>query len=120
MSNFIKRVGFAIAGLKVFFKGEQNGRIQLAIAFLVIVSGMFTGLSSIDWCIILLCIALVLSLEMVNTAIERICNMQTTEFHPSIKIIKDVAAAAVLWSALISAIVGMLVFIPYIRRFLHQ
>ncbi len=120
MNSFIKGVGFAIAGIKFFFTGEQNGRIQLGIAFLVVVAGLFTGISTVEWCLILFCIAIVLSLEMVNTAIERICNMQTTEFHPTIKIIKDVAAAAVLWSAFISAIIGLVIFIPYIKSYLVQ
>jgi diacylglycerol kinase len=81
---------------------------------------MFTGLSTVEWCLILFSIALVLSLEMVNTAIERVCNMQTTEFHPAIKVIKDVAAAAVLLSSVIAAIIGMLVFIPHIRYYLFH
>jgi undecaprenol kinase len=51
---------------------------------------------------------------MLNSAIERVCNMYTTEFHPVIKIIKDVAAAAVLWSALISLIIGVIIFLPYV------
>ncbi len=68
---------------------------------------------------LLLCTGLVISLEMLNSAIERICNMYTTEFHPAIKIIKDIAAAAVLWSALISLVVGLLIFLPYLLRLIQ-
>jgi diacylglycerol kinase len=115
MSSFIKNVGFASEGVRYFFASERNGRIQLVMGFLVIALGIAVGLSRIDWCIILLCIALVLGLEMMNTALERVCEMLTTEIHPMIKIIKDVAAGAVLWVSVISAVVGVIISFPYLK-----
>ena len=63
---------------------------------------------------IILCIGIVLSLEIVNTSIEKLCNFLTTDFHPSIKIIKDVSAGAVLLFSLVSIVVACIIFLPKI------
>ena len=65
-----------------------------------------------EWIIVLICIAMVIGFEMLNTAIETLCNMVQEEYHPLIKIIKDVAAAAVLWVSIISVIIGLIIFLP--------
>lgn len=114
MSTFIKNVGFASAGIKYFFKNERNGKIQLVIGLLVISLGLVVNLSTVEWCIILGCIALVIALEMVNTSLERVCDMLSTEYHPMIKIIKDVAAGAVLWAAIFCATIGCIIFTPHL------
>lgn len=119
MLYFLRSLRFAINGIYHFFRRERNGQIQGVIALLVIVAGLFFGITHTEWLALLLCTGLVISLEMLNSAIERICNMYTTEFHPAIKIIKDVAAAAVLWSALISFVVGLIIFIPHIVALVH-
>jgi undecaprenol kinase/diacylglycerol kinase (ATP) len=98
----------------VFFRRERNGQIQGVVAVITVAAGFFWGVSRMEWIALLLCTALVISLEMLNSAIERICNLYTTEFHPAIKIIKDMAAAAVLWAALIAFVVGLLIFLPRI------
>lgn len=114
MLYFLRSLRFAANGIYHFFRRERNGQIQGVIALLVIVAGVFLGVSRIEWLALLICTGLVISLEMLNSAIERICNMYTTEFHPAIKIIKDVAAAAVLWAAIVSLVIGVIVFVPYI------
>lgn len=105
---------FAFNGLTQFFRTERNGRIQGIAAILVIIAGGFFHLSKIEWIAALLCIAMVLGLEMVNSAIEKLCNLITTDYHPQIKIIKDVSAAAVLVTSIISAIVAAIIFLPKI------
>lgn len=119
MSNFIYNVGYALEGIGYFFRNEKNGKIQLFIAIIIICFGLFVGLSSMEWCIILGCIGLVISLEMVNTSLEKVCAMLSTEHHPMIKIIKDVAAGAVFWSAISAAIIGSIIFLPYLKTILH-
>ena len=114
MRYFIRSLRFAIHGIFQFFLRERNGQIQGVIALVVMAAGFFFGITKAEWLYVLICTALVISLEMLNSAIERVCNMYTTEFHPAIKIIKDVAAAAVLWSALISLIIGVIIFLPYV------
>ncbi len=118
MRYFIRSLRFALNGIWLFFRRERNGQIQGVMAMLVIAAGFLFRITKIEWMVMLVCTGLVISLEMLNSAIERICNMYTTDFHPAIKIIKDIAAAAVLWSALISLAVGLLIFVPYIVRLL--
>ena len=114
MYSFKENVGFALEGIRYFFRNEKNGKIQGVIACLIVLLSFFFGISPIEWCIILTSIALVIALEMVNTAMEKVCAMLTTEYHPIIKIIKDVAAGAVLWASVFTAIIGCIIFIPYI------
>lgn len=116
MRYFIRSIRFAFHGVYHFFRRERNGQIQGVIAVLVTASGLFFDISRTEWLALLICTGLVISLEMLNSAIERICNMYTTDFQPAIKIIKDVAAAAVLWSAIIALVVGIIIFLPYLLR----
>ncbi len=105
-------------GIAGFFKTDRNGKIHLTAAVLVFMAGWYFAISVTEWCLLLLCIGLVIALEMLNYALERVCNMIHTEWHPVIKAVKDVAAGAVLWSAIISAVIGLLIFIPKIRLLL--
>ena len=114
MLYFLRSLRFAMNGVYLFFRRERNGKIQGVIGLCAIAAGFFFRLDRFEWLVLLFCVGLVISLEMLNSAIERICNMHTTEFHPDIKIIKDVAAAAVLWSAFASFVVGLIIFIPHI------
>ena len=87
-------------------------RIHLGCAVLVIIAGLYLRLSGQEWICILLCIGLVIALECVNTAIERVCDRVTMEEDPLIGQAKDVAACAVLAMAITSVIVGVIVFLP--------
>jgi undecaprenol kinase/diacylglycerol kinase (ATP) len=120
MSTFLQNIGFATEGIKYFFKSERNGRIQAVIAFGVVAAGFYFGLSPLEWCLILGCISLVIALEMINTSLERVCAMLSLEFHPIVKIIKDVAAGAVLWSAIFCVIIGAIIFIPHLLLLLNN
>ena len=106
--------GFAFYGLFLFMKKERNGKIQLAIAVLAIACSVALQISGQQWISVLLCIAAVLSLEMLNSAIEKLCDFIHPGYHPTIKIIKDVAAGAVLWTSIISAVIGGIIFLPKI------
>jgi diacylglycerol kinase len=103
---------YAFNGCISFFGSERNGRIQLIVAICVIIVSLVARLTHIEWCIVLLCIGLVISLEMINSAIEKICDHIQPDYHILIKTIKDIAAAAVLWVSIISVIAGLLIFIP--------
>jgi len=109
-------MGWASEGILYFFKTERNGRIQAVAAILMIGAGFYFDIRAIEWCFILGCIALIISLEMLNTAIERVCEMLSKDYHPMVKIIKDVAAGAVWWSAIFIAIIGGLIFYPYLLK----
>lgn len=112
------RVRYALQGWAAFFLHETHGQVQAVIAVLVLVAGLFFGISRTEWIAVLFCIALVLSLEMVNTALEKLADQTHPERHPQIGLVKDVAAGAVLWASLISVLVGALVFWPYLAQML--
>ncbi|MBA3665174.1 MAG: diacylglycerol kinase family protein [Bacteroidetes bacterium] len=118
--SYIKKRGlsfrYAFNGLAAAFK-EPNFRIQSVIALVVIALGIGFDICKYEWCIIIGCCILVLSLELVNSAIERMCNMVTMEVNPHIKFIKDICAAAVLIASAGSFVIGLMVFIPYLRKF---
>jgi undecaprenol kinase/diacylglycerol kinase (ATP) len=104
----------AFKGLQNFFFHERNGKIQLFIGCITVAAAFILHISSLEWVAILLCIGLVLSLEMLNSAIEKLCDLIHKDFHPVIKIVKDVSAASVLWSSIISAAIASIIFIPKI------
>ncbi len=120
MKHFFKAFLFAAHGIKQFFAHERNAKIQTAIGISAIVLGLTVSISPYQWMFVLFCIALVISLEMINSAIERYCDLVTIDYHPTIKIIKDVAAGAVLVASIISLIIGLIIFIPAIVQFLTQ
>jgi len=110
----IKNFSDAGRGIIYLFKSQSNARIELAIAILVLGAGWFLKINSFEWLIVILCIALVLSLEGINTSIEILAD----KLHPGkdneIRKVKDVAAGAVLVAAIVSAIAGFIIFVPYI------
>jgi diacylglycerol kinase len=120
MKKFFKSIVFASQGVKQFFIHERNSKLQIVMGVTAILLGIVVSLSSFQWLLVLLCIGFVISLEMINSAIERYCDLVTTDFHPSIKIIKDVAAGAVLVASIMSLVIGLIIFIPGLVKFLNQ
>ena len=119
MKRFFKAMVFGWQGVKQFFSRERNARIQSVMGILAIILGFTVSISSYQWMFVLFCIGMVISLEMINSAIERYCDLVTIDYHPSIKIIKDVAAGAVLVASITSLIIGLIIFIPAIVEFLN-
>ena len=95
--------------------GEYNSRVHLVSAVVVVSAGLWFGLPRGDWLILILTIALVISLEAVNTAIEALCDLVSPDPHPKIKLAKDVAAGAVLVAAIAALFVAALIFGPHLR-----
>jgi diacylglycerol kinase len=110
----IKSFGWAFNGLKDCILHEKNFRIQYILALLVVIAGIFLSLSSTEWMIILLSFAVVLSFEIINSAIEKLCDLVSPDFSLTIKKVKDMSASAVLLSAIISFIIGCIIFLPKI------
>ncbi|HEX5155352.1 MAG TPA: diacylglycerol kinase family protein [Parafilimonas sp.] len=104
----------AFNGIQYFFKTERNGKIQLFVSFLVMLTGFYFRLSPTEWVFIFLCIGAVLAMEMLNSALEHLCNMVHHDYHPVIKIIKDVSAGAVLFTSVMSVLIGLVIFLPKI------
>lgn len=110
----IKAFGYAFSGIGSAFTQEAHLKIHLAATVTVICAGFYFSILPVEWCILILCCALVISLEMVNSAIENTCNLVTTSHNPKIKYIKDVAAGAVLVASLASLIIAVIIFKPYL------
>ena len=120
MFRLTRSFSFALNGLRICVVKGTNFKIHLFCTALAALAGSFFHLSLSEWLIILLCIGLVISMEMLNTAIEQLCDVVHKENHPGIKIIKDIAAGAVLVSAIIAAICGAFIFLPKIISFIQS
>ena len=112
MHKFFKAFDYAWSGILYGIKAERNLKFHLFAATVVVFTGLITGLSVMEWCIVLLLIGGMLALEMMNAAIERVVDLITMESHPLAKHAKDLAAGAVLIYAIISAVIGWLIFVP--------
>ena len=112
--KFIQSLQFAISGIITFFRNERNGQIQLVAAIIVVTLGLVFQIDTKEWLVVVLCILMVVTLEMINTALEQLCDVVQPDYHPQIKIIKDIAAGAVLIAALGSVIAGAIIFVPKI------
>jgi diacylglycerol kinase len=104
----------AAQGVAFVVRSEPNMRIHLALAGLVTGIGLWVGLDLAEWRWLATAIALVLVVELVNTAIEQACNAVTLEYNSAVKAAKDAAAAAVLLSACFAGLIGITIFAPHV------
>ena len=111
--RLIKSIGYAINGLKICLK-EPNFKIHIGLAILAVTLGFVFHISDMEWMVVIICIGLLLGFEILNTAMEQMCNSIYPGFNPFVKIIKDVSAAAVLIVAIMAALCGAIIFIPKI------
>ncbi|NDV70351.1 diacylglycerol kinase family protein [Dysgonomonas sp. 25] len=103
---------YAFNGLKILLGAEHNARIHLVVAVIACLMGWFLDISAMEWLVILILIGLVIAMEIVNSCIEYICNFISPAIDDRIKIIKDLASAAVLIVAIIAVICGFIIFLP--------
>ena len=108
--SFRRSFLFAIQGFRTAIRSERNIKVMLAAGACAIVAGLVVQLDALSWAIVLLCCGVVISAELVNTAIETTIDLVSPEFHPLAGRAKDIAAAAVWVLATIVAIVGIIVF----------
>ncbi|HYG00820.1 MAG TPA: diacylglycerol kinase family protein [Chryseosolibacter sp.] len=113
MKQFLKSFLFAIRGVKFSIVDQRNLKVQTFIAFITIAAGFYFRITLIEWCIVLITIGLVIGLEIINTAIENLVDLVTTEWKPLAGRIKDMAAGAVLTASVIALVVGVIVFRKY-------
>jgi diacylglycerol kinase (ATP) len=114
MMSLLKSFGYARNGFIVAVREQQNLKIHLVAAAIVIVLGFYYKIATAHWCVLLIMIGLVISAELINTAIENLTDLVTKDRHPLAGKVKDIAAAAVLVLSVISVIVGILIFAPYV------
>lgn len=110
----IKSFKYALAGLKTLFSEEHNARIHLILALIVIVLGFVLKISPAEWISLIVVMSMVFICELINTSLEALADFASPEKHPQIKKVKDLAAGAVLISALSALITGVIIFAPKI------
>ncbi len=110
---------YAFNGLKILLKEEHNSRIHLVAAVLVLALGWFLKLSPIEWVLLAVAIGSVFTAELFNSALENLADFVSPEKQEKIKKAKDLAAAAVLVSAIVSVATACLIFLPKIYRYLQ-
>lgn len=103
---------YALNGLKEAYIRERNFRIHLFVAVIVIFVSFYFRLTAFEWIFIIIAIQMVLISELVNSLMERIIDYLKPDYHIQAKIIKDIAAAVVLISAITSVIIGVIIFVP--------
>ncbi|MBI2599531.1 diacylglycerol kinase family protein [Candidatus Daviesbacteria bacterium] len=104
---------YAFEGLVAALKEEPNLKFHLLTGLVAILISIYLKLSTIDWIIIILVIGFVITVELTNTAIEKVVNEFTDQIHPGAKLAKDISAAAALVASVTAAVVGLIIFIPY-------
>lgn len=113
VKTFLQGFQYAFNGMRILIT-ERNIKFHLVAAVAIIAASIYFELNRLEWVIILLCIGIVLSVEALNTSIEMLCDYIQPEHDSKIGLIKDVAAAAVLIVAILSVIIGIMIFLPKI------
>ncbi|MCG8016213.1 MAG: diacylglycerol kinase family protein [Candidatus Thiodiazotropha sp. 'RUGA'] len=113
-SGRIRSIGHAIEGIKIVLFTQHNAWVHLAATLSVVVAGIYFSITPNEWVWLVVAIVIVWVSEALNTAFELLCDVASPEFHPIVKKSKDVAAGAVLISAIGSIVIGSIVFLPYV------
>lgn len=112
--NRLKSVGYAFKGAVLLLKTEASIKIQFVIALILTAAGFYFNISTTEWIIQFLSIGLVMSIEGINTAIEKIADFMHPEHHKKIGFIKDIAAGAVFIASIFTIIIGFIIYLPKI------
>ena len=112
IKKFVNSFSYPIKGLKYAYRNEQNLAVDVGIALIVVIFGFIFKVNKYEWAILALTIGLVISCELMNTAIEATVDLVTEEYHPLAKVAKDTSAAAVFIFAIVAVIVGLIIFLP--------
>jgi diacylglycerol kinase (ATP) len=112
----LKSLGIAAKGAKHLILTEHSIMVQLVISFLVVYAGFFFQISKTEWMLQLLAIGLVLSIEGLNTAVEKFLDFYHPNEHPAVGKIKDIAAGAVFFAAIVAFFIGIIIYVPYLKE----
>lgn len=106
--------GFAYQGLKALFRTEHNAWIHGGLTVVALLLGLLLQISKTEWALLIIVMAMVFVTEIINTALEKTMDFISLEKHPQIKLVKDLAAAAVLITAVAALTIGAIIFLPKI------
>ena len=112
--NFSRSLRHALAGVRYAFREERNFQIELLLAIVALGLAFFFPLAASERTAIFLLIGFILSLELINTAFERLLDMLKPRVHPYVKVVKDVVAGSVLIGSVVALVVGIYIFLPYL------
>lgn len=112
IKRFFNSFRYSYQGLKYTYKYEQSMFIHILITIVVVILGILLKISTVEWFICLILIALVIASELINTAIEAVVDLASPKVDPLAKIAKDTASAAVFILSLASFICGLIIFVP--------
>lgn len=112
----LRSFGYAWKGIRSCIGKEQNLSFHLLATPTVVAAGYLAGITRTEWMLVILCIGLVIAAELFNSAIEQLVNLVSPQRHPLAGRVKDIAAGAVLVCAATAAIIGLIIFIPYLTR----
>lgn len=108
----LKSIGFALNGARKLITTEHSVMIQFSLAILLVLAGLYFGITQTEWLFQTLAIGLVMSIEGLNTAVEKMADFIHPEFNERIGFIKDIAAGAVFFAALTAISIGMIIYVP--------
>src|SRR5947207_10665013 len=117
-TNRLRSFRHALIGILRMIRCQHNAWIHALVTIAVLVVAVLLRISAADWCWIVLAISIVWTAEALNTAFEFLADAASREFHPLIRDAKDVAAGAVLITAFAAAVIGAIVFWPYVRKWI--
>jgi diacylglycerol kinase len=112
--KLLKSFGYAWRGIVVATREQLNIKLHYLAIAVVIFAGLYLGVTTSEWCWLVLCFGMVLSAELFNTAIENLVDLVSPEHHPLAGKVKDIAAGAVIVTAGMSVIIALLIFKKYI------
>ncbi|MFD2907666.1 diacylglycerol kinase [Flavobacterium ardleyense] len=110
----LKSMGFALKGAIKLITTEHSVMVQSSLAVLMIIAGFYFGITRIEWMFQILVFGLVLAVEGLNTAVEKIADFIHPEYHERIGFIKDIAAGAVFFAAMTAIAIGCIIYFPYL------
>ncbi|OYX84596.1 MAG: diacylglycerol kinase [Flavobacteriales bacterium 32-34-25] len=109
----LKSVSYALKGCIKLITTEHSVMVQSSLAVILTIAGFVIGISATEWLFQTLAIGLVLSIEGLNTAIEKVADFIHPDYHERIGFIKDIAAGAVFFSAITAIIIGLIIYVPH-------
>lgn len=112
--NRLKSVGFALRGALFLIRTEASIKVQIFITLIMIALGFYFDISNTEWILQIFAIAMVLGIEGMNTAVEKISDYIQPEFDPKIGFIKDISAGAVMLVSIAASIIGCIIYLPKI------
>ena len=112
ISGRLKSVSFAVKGAVKLITTEHSIMVQFCIGIIMTILGFFMHITATEWLFQTLAIGLVMSVEGINTAIEKIADFIHPEFHKRIGFIKDIAAGAVFFAAMTAIAIGLIIYLP--------